>query len=194
MRFGKQLKSSIVPAWRTKYVRYGEIKAKIKELKLLYEEHNVPVIDNDTARSSFPLPGVIDANTTIIKMERTNIGPTRLPSAMEGSMESRKSDTDLEDCHPIGVEPDDHIEPDIMPKSNDDKCRFRDVAKVIESEGRLASKVPRSCSQEIRLKEKEIALMLEQDLYTVSKFYAEQCRYVESLHIYFNYSFIFQLK
>ncbi len=37
MRFGKELKFSMVQAWKNKYVRYAEIKAKLKELKKSYE-------------------------------------------------------------------------------------------------------------------------------------------------------------
>ena len=165
---------------------------------MLYQEHNVPLIDNDTTLHSPPMPDVIDANTSITKIDSTNKG-----HAMEGSQDSLRSDMDFEDCHPISA--DDIVSYGYIDKigkkeasasvqikssrRNTDRCRcrFRDVAKVIQSEGRLASKVPRSCAQDIRLKEKEIALMLEQDMYTVSKFYAEQCRYVSSIHVSLHY-------
>ena len=146
---------------------------------MLYEEHNVPLLDNDTKQHSQPIPAVIDANTSIIKMDSIEQG-----QSMEGSQDSLRSDIDFDDCHPIGADdivsngymPRENSKEESLSKPNAEKCRFRDVAKVMQSEGRLASKVPRSCSQAIRLKEKEIALMLEQDMYTVSKFYADQCR------------------
>eukprot|EP01084_Bolivina_argentea_P144033 252805_1 len=67
MKFGKELKASIVQAWRNKYVRYALIKAKLKELKKLYDEHNISI--NTTTQSLKPetvdLPKLLHTNTPL---------------------------------------------------------------------------------------------------------------------------------
>jgi len=162
MRFGDELKASMVQAWRTKYVRYALIKSKIKELKKLCEARGIPLgNDGHLAMTDHmdPAPAVIDADTSINKMDGQG-------GVIEDSQSRSEKMVSVGKKHTSGRHGAVHI---------------RDELTVLEAEGRLEGLVPR-CPQEIRMKEKEIALMLEMDLYTVSKFYAEQCRYFSEQH------------
>ena len=39
MKFGKWLQDHIVPAWRSKYIDYGELEVMIKKIGAAYEAH-----------------------------------------------------------------------------------------------------------------------------------------------------------
>ena len=198
MRFSKELKVSKVQAWRSKYVRYAEIKVKIKELKRLYEEHHVAVTPTAPTTSPNHIPPLIEPNTALELVNDKSLKEYASYMQFDGRCRDESLHSEIEFVDTVeGTERKERDHP-VDRASSPFTYRFSTVASVIQSEGRLASKVPQQCAQDIRLKEKEIALMLEQDIYTVSKFYAQQCRYVEfeSVHymdsVQYPYEFEFE--
>ena len=158
MRFTEEFKTKTVQAWKNKYVRYSELKQKLAELRQLYQEHN---LRNNSI--NVPIPSQIKEDS-LLKDER------RHPILKD--MTSLYSTIRFNNIKTMGGNK----------RSRQDSYQFNDVATVVEPD--LSSKIPVIDSQlyEIKAKEKEFVLWIEQDIFTVSKFYAQQCLFFAKQH------------
>ena len=197
MRFGKELKASIVQAWRNKYVRYAELKVKLKELRKLYEDKGIPIdlVDEDNV-NEMDMPKYLKRDTTLMTIRNDTTHKEFLShmeqlkiSSSHPSMQRDESIIEFVDYPSDQNYIDDEDEGSAESKINNDQQQqqqhnnrytFTRVATVIEPD--LESKIPYINIFEIRAKEREIVVLLEQDIYTVSKFYAQQCRYFAEQH------------
>ena len=179
MRFEKELRKVMVQAWSNKYVRYTEIKSKVKELKKLYEEYDFSNDGQTSERSRIPSP--IFKASSLPESEQSR---EEFEAATKSLYNNQMDDMLNKRIHLVENSIDTST---FNRESNEEKqeCneyRFTNIASVIEPD--LACKLPtfESKHQDIKFKEREICLLVEQDIFKVCKFYADQCVHFAEQH------------
>eukprot|EP01084_Bolivina_argentea_P013344 25009_1 len=163
MRFEKEFKTKMVQAWKNKYVRYDELKKHIKQIKSLYEQHHIPLNrGTQTLVSTDDIPSKIQENSLL----KNNINHRTISPSLQ-NMKSLYSTINLNKKHR---------------DNNQDIYQFNQVATVTEPN--LSCKIPvfETRLYSIKAKETEFVVLLEHDIFTVSQFYAQQCRYFAKQH------------
>ena len=155
MKFGKELKASIVSAWRHKYCRYAELKVKLKELKCLYEKHDIGL---ETASEC--IPPIIRADSLVCDLKGDSSRKHTLKGTHQDLLKSmiEISDEKFEEGSMYARE-----------------YEFSKIAQAQSVDLQAMIPVFESRLHAVSLKEHEVVGMLEQDIHKVSCFYAQQC-------------------